>query len=439
MDDRGTGSTGAWSCLSNDLEATTMKTRNISLVRMALTLPACIVSIMLVSCGKSDETEKLRAELERLKGEAVKQQLRKEVGAIKECTLKGSVFIVTKGGTNFKLGLLHIVIADSDLIQEHLKTTFESLERVSKDYRAKFDAKNLALAEAVKALRPYLSKVGQANDALSLARTHLEKHANVYDALYRVDMRYGAVEADYQASASEFQKALENYRVAAAELKPHLEKATAAYEDAASERRLIASLIDSHMDSVFSNLPSIETLKTNADGEFQVKLPRGKTIFVAGRGQRSVGKENETYFWLNRVTLPDKDEFTLLMSNDTLLDSIPMFSDKLFAVFPDKAEPPPSFDMNKAMSGWEFKPSVNVPLARDAQQEKMQTKRDGNTIVLGTRIRADILDESGAALGFAAFNPGESIEIQREDADYFYFSRKGKPHRVKKVESLKSP
>lgn len=366
---------GARSLPTIHRRADTMKTWNTHWFRMFCILLTCIAPIILVSCGKSDETEKLRAELDRLKEEAEKQQLRKEVGAIKECMLKGSVFIVTKGGTNFKLGLLPIVIADPDLIQEHLKSTFEGLERVSKEYRAKFDAKNLARAEAVRALQPYLSKVGQATDALSLAHTHLEKHANVYAAFHRVDMRYGAVEADYQASAGEFQKALENYRQAAAELKPHLEKATIAYENAASERRLIASLIDSHMDAVFRNLPSIETLKTDADGEFQVKLPRGKAIIVAGRGQRSVGKENETYFWLNRVTLPDKDEFTLLMSNDTLLDSIPVFSDKLFAIFPDQPEPPPVFDMNEAMSGWVFKPSVKDPLVREAPQEKMETKR----------------------------------------------------------------
>ena len=186
------------------------------------------------------------------------------------------------------------------------------------------------------------------------------------------------------------------------------------------------------MDAIFVGLPSLEVLKTDANGEFQVKLPRNKKITVAARAQRSEEKETEHYYWLIEFTVPEKDEATILLSNDTLQERIPEYSDRLSGFLPSAESEVPTIEIEDALSTWVFTPSLTLPQSRPALQPGRETVRSGNVILLGTRLSAEILDETGRIVGSSAINAGEKLEIEKEDEQYIFFKRNNKSCRVRK-------
>jgi len=56
--------------------------------------------------------------------------------------------------------------------------------------------------------------------------------------------------------------------------------------------------------------------KTDADGKFQMKIPRSGSYVVAASSSRFVGGSTEKYYWL--VKVDPRKESTIMLSNDNL-------------------------------------------------------------------------------------------------------------------------
>jgi len=391
-----------------------------------------VLCVFVAGCKDPAEKERLRAEVERLKEEAEAQSLQRQAESAKDCTLKGSTRILKKDGTSCKFGFVSIAISDPDKIQQHLEETFTTLVARCQEDRRAYDALAGDLSDSVNKMQPSLASFERAQTTFTKTLNALAATANVYATLHRVDMRNGANRGQYQVAASDFRDAISERTKAALELKPQLAQVKARHLEATKARYRLLSVIDGQMDAVFVHLPRFEVLKADANGEFHVKLPRNKKITVAARAERTAGEETEHYYWLTEFTVPDKDEAAFLLGNDTLLEGIPGYSDRLSGFLP-KAEPEaPSLDIEDALSAWVFTPSLPLPRSRSTLQPGGETIRSGDVIFLGTRLSAEILDESGTIVGAEAMDAGEKLEIQREDEQYIFFKRKGRSCRMRK-------
>jgi hypothetical protein len=108
-------------------------------------------------------------------------------------------------------------------------------------------------------------------------------------------------------------------------LNNRLQKAYFAAMDASSSARSryyrikVQSDYYSSGEYYFTGLPQpMRTTKTNADGRFSMEVPTNGTLVLAARASREVGKDEERYFWLVKLTMEGKGKKSLILSNDNL-------------------------------------------------------------------------------------------------------------------------
>jgi hypothetical protein len=167
----------------------------------AITLCAC--SRESLSEATQPETNALRSELESLGDKAKQQSLQKEIQAIKECRIDGSVFIVTKGGTNYKLGLVPVSILSKREMQERLDAEFDNLRKVIAGYSQQYLSSSLAIKRELQTSESGVKEFMSASDEYNAALSQLKGCASVYDTLHRIHETYGQ-EVAYQAAGRRF-------------------------------------------------------------------------------------------------------------------------------------------------------------------------------------------------------------------------------------------
>ncbi len=209
--------------------------------------------------------------------------------------LTGSVFIVTRGGQNVKLGLVEVrVIPEREILsfiqgkravankeQDGLQPLVE--EAAQQDHEAEDEYKKAEAAE---------------NTALRLLFW-----ANTLSELYK--QREGV----YKAAKERAEAAL---------------KATTAKSFALSELKAKYSYWTS-CTYYFDGLPvGVASTKTDTDGAFSLRLRRGVKYALAARARREVMEDTEVYCWVVWMTL-DGNQTKVFLSNDNLFtpDSIP--------------------------------------------------------------------------------------------------------------------
>jgi len=182
-----------------------------------------------------------------------------------EGLLEGEIFIVTKGGGNFKLGLVTVGLFRKDELASKLEAAraraapeIERLSPLLERAKGDYEAANRLYTEAIHNNEMPMAAFRKVSGALSDAR-------HDYQALVR--------EAAYFASGDYFFQELPTAMVAA---------------------------------------------KTNSDGRFSMKIPTTEPFALGAQAQRSVGDRTEKYFWLVEVSMEGKSKDTILLSNDNL-------------------------------------------------------------------------------------------------------------------------
>jgi len=176
--------------------------------------------LFLASCQKQTDKKQLESEIEQLRPIAEKQSLKKELEEIKNCTVDGSVFIVTRGGQNYKLGLVPIIITETEKMNEHLESTFVDLESDFRKRTGIYNSMQSSLAQSLNDLKPILENYQTANEQFSAAVEALKHYADVYESLHKASIKNEADLLQYQQAAAQFLKAKSNLENAASILKP---------------------------------------------------------------------------------------------------------------------------------------------------------------------------------------------------------------------------
>jgi hypothetical protein len=220
----------------------------------------------------------------------------------REGQLTGEVFVVTKGGQNFRLALVEVRAIPEDVIMPFIETK-----------------KTTAKTELAK-LRPILD---QAQASLRDSEASLAGSRTVYGGqlLVRDDMPSLGDEA--------FKEKLEEWsRLRALTFRTLRELSKEIQEkeqDLAQRTKDLTAISDKincwkSAECYFEGLPTTTTTaKTDADGKFTLSLDKKKRFVIAARATREIPSATEKYFWLIWVSLDGKSTKRIMLSNDNLL------------------------------------------------------------------------------------------------------------------------
>jgi hypothetical protein len=193
----------------------------------------------------------------------------KEAPLAQNRQLAGDVFVVTRGGTNYKLGLVTVSALAEGVLQKHLaRKTRESELEVSKlqpEIDSQTMARDAAEARAAELLQIYFGDVG------NQARKAASDEAKTKRAQVGAKLSELILHQNYLKSAQFF----------------------------------------------YEGLPAaISTAKTDADGKFTIQIPRRRRVAIAARSSRQIGETNEEYFWIVWVNAQTK---RVMLSNDNMM------------------------------------------------------------------------------------------------------------------------
>lgn len=124
---------------------------------------------------------------------------------------------------------------------------------------------------------------------------------------------------------SDINKIIDEINSISNEMKPIYERAEIVsgelYEIKIISSRLQHTRVRGFIESLAKDSIAI---KSNADGDFKIKVHRYKDYFISAYGERSIGQNKETYDWVKEIKSGSKNEYdSILLSNDSLIENIP--------------------------------------------------------------------------------------------------------------------
>jgi hypothetical protein len=209
----------------------------------------------------------------------------------REEKVDGSIFIVTKGGENFKLGLVTVSVFDEQQITPYLAKPTVDLEK----HLAELKAKVAKLNEEKENLIQKYNIADKKSDAPF--QKYLEAASgDEGNRLREVYMKAKSVTDSYGKLIAENKQKLD------------------------SEVRQLQNWANEEPQVYFKNLPTpFAFSKTDADGKFSLVIPQKAQFILLAQAQRQVSDETERYYWLVRVHPDGKSEMQIMLSNDNLI------------------------------------------------------------------------------------------------------------------------
>jgi hypothetical protein len=244
-----------------------------------------------------------------------------------EKEITGNVFIVTKGGSNVKLGLIAISVIPKDEFEIKRNNAIQSINKYYNDNIGKFsELKNSYLKEKEK-FEP-LEKKFKANQLKLveyIKEAQGEKGISIYDSLNEVHVNLGGNRPYGNRVLSDINKIIDEINSIRNEMKPIYERAEIVSGELYEMKTISSRLKQTRVRGFIEYLAKdVVTIKSNADGDFKIKVDRYKDYFISAYGERSIGKNKETYDWLKEVKSGSKNEHdSILLSNDSLIENIP--------------------------------------------------------------------------------------------------------------------
>ncbi|GEO21011.1 hypothetical protein CQA01_15450 [Cyclobacterium qasimii] len=236
---------------------------------------------------------------------------------------KGQVFIVTQGGQNIPLGLISIGLMDYDLMNQEIQGSLSSFETDISNFENSIeDLKSKIESE-------YILKNSLWDDVLLEAKnisvSSFARKGSDY-ALIDAKPRYNQFQYFVKLDEESRDQLLEVNGVENLKNRYKLNSLV----DYDLQRKNIIDLhsvynqLNKELDDFkegYSVLPPLEPkylkTKTNSQGDFQLKLTKGK-YFIFASGSRLVGSEKEKYMWAQTIEI-DNDINDFFFSNDNLV------------------------------------------------------------------------------------------------------------------------
>lgn len=207
----------------------------------------------------------------------------------KEHVVKGDVFIVTKGGESFKLGLVAVSLIHEEALVEYLNNR----RNEGSELAAKL-GKSLAQQEELLVQR---ERESQALEAKAKAAFNTALNSPTVDRLWEIQK---AAKSAHSAAEDEVYKLSDEISVV---------------------KFQIANLKSAEF--YFEELPlPFKTAKTNAEGLFSIIMDAemsASKVWIAASASRSVGKSQEDYFWLLPLRRSSNSASTVVsLNNDNM-------------------------------------------------------------------------------------------------------------------------
>ena len=288
-----------------------------------------ITTIVFTGCGPSEKELELEKKLEALM-QAEQERLDEQE---KQLKLNGSVFVVTRAGTNYKLGLTPVAAItkeDFEMVESiaidavnkfiiekspayrKAEAEFTPMKNKLDLLKKQYDTANKSLNSTIKSYELNVFK-----DGISILGKEISVYSREDEALARVIL------AEFNSEVAKINAIVEQYN----EIRNQIADAGNLMDQIASEAKNQISTYQRSLATVVVEVTQTKT-KTNADGEFSLNLTRGMDFVLAAFADRSVEKRSEEYNWLIPYTTPlIQGEDTLLISNDTMAsDTSPVTS-----------------------------------------------------------------------------------------------------------------
>lgn len=202
-------------------------------------------------------------------------------------TVKGEVFIVTKGAQNFRLGLVEILIFPEEVIQKHI------LERKAR----------------IKDEMPDFEKTIRSSDELLVkAKANLEMLKDLQDQKRKFNLKSGRIATLTERMEDRRQVELFEGTIASLE----------------SNKKLAAVMQQNWPASAhfFKNLPeSTNSVRTNSDGKFSTTVSKTDKFALVAHATRVTPESTERYYWMVWVSLEGKDFKEIILGNHNLMSA----------------------------------------------------------------------------------------------------------------------
>lgn len=254
-------------------------------------------------------------------------------GCSRDAEIQGSVFIVTQGAENYKLGLVKIVVIPESEIAtfveqkkkavgdaasalnsnvEPIKNEIEKSQQDSNDSIKNYDEVNNQ-KNVIKAKADVLN--GQFNPYLLTPSPYLSEFETPEEVSERNKQR------QIGKQLTDVRKQLASYEAKVAQLEKVKANADNQLKSAKSKLTDLSDKMKGYLNPNFllegipqGNIKSV----TDADGKFTFKLAKGKYAFFAS-SQRRVNSSTEEYQWLVWVTVDSRESPNIILSNQNLL------------------------------------------------------------------------------------------------------------------------
>ncbi len=233
-------------------------------------------------------------------------------------TMSGSIFIVTRGGQNLKLGLVSVSLCNSEDASKYISSFHDVLKKQVSDLKDSYEKLKPDCDAAVDAYEKVLPDYNAAYSSLN----------KEMDAI-SVSRDQPIVEFNSQRTAKDAQTLL-NLDAACAKLgaliKPLYEDArtkTEALDDIRQKQHTLVFDHDHILNAFIAGFPAQVSTKTDADGKFALVAPRGHAYMLVASATRDVGDETENYFWSQLIPADSGDNQIVTLSNDNLQKELP--------------------------------------------------------------------------------------------------------------------
>lgn len=195
--------------------------------------------------------------------------------------LEGSIFIATKGGENFKLGAVKVLIFPSTFM-DSVKSIDEQSYRDCESLQPRIDAKKSELEVLEKSYHEYKDSDAGKDDCTSM-------------------YAYAANVSPAKTATNPIAK---SYWVANDELEELYLK-------------LNSFRIPQYYFSKINSQPLLVT-ESDAEGKFQVELPLKDDYVLAASADRQIGDKTEKYYWLIKFSFNGAPKRSINLSNNNL-------------------------------------------------------------------------------------------------------------------------
>ena len=254
-------------------------------------------------------------------------------GCSKQSELQGSVFIVTNGAQNIKLGLVKVTAIPESEIKQFVEKKKSAINGETGKLKSDVD---LLKPEIEKYQKEY-DEAKRNYDAIAAQRDNLKSREqslnlsfnpySLYESPYLAEYESAETKAE-RNKHKQIQKQLDAIRKQIAGFEPKVSQAGKIMTDAKSRLDNSKSNLSKISEKLLSLLNPPVLLDglpegkikavTDADGKFFLKLPAGRYALVAS-AERRVASETEQYYWLVWVDVDGKEPRQIMLSNQNML------------------------------------------------------------------------------------------------------------------------